>query len=224
MADPMDTDQPPPLPIEQSLEGVLFPVCRHPQATSFQLLQTSSFLPISILLPNLVVHSGGAVLANKKTKFKPTFLLPRKKTSTPPPNSRQISRLSHPPPPIDSPVLSAAQTPSKPSPPNMSMMKEDTPVASSVGVPGVNGKSGGSGGVVAGEGKGAGAPVRQYLNEFVTPYLLEGMKIIARDQPSNPLEALGRYLLQQSQIYEANMAYGQEGGTPRAEVKVEEAA
>lgn len=28
----------------------------------------------------------------------------------------------------------------------------------------------------------AGAPARQYLNEFVTPYLLEGMKAIARDQ------------------------------------------
>jgi len=28
----------------------------------------------------------------------------------------------------------------------------------------------------------AGAPARQYLNEFVTPYLLEGMKAIAREQ------------------------------------------
>ncbi|KAK6513747.1 COMPASS (complex proteins associated with Set1p) component [Arthrobotrys conoides] len=189
MSDPMDTDQPPlPVPIEQSLEGVLFP--------------TST-------------------------------------TSTPPNNNnpRQISRLSHPPPPIDSPVLSAAHTPSKPAspPPNISMnnMKEDTPTATATTTSGLLNANGriGSVGTITGEGKGAGAPVRQYLNEFVTPYLLEGMKIIARDQPANPLEALGRYLIQQSQIYETT-SYGggqqqqqqQEGGTPRTEVKMEEAA
>ncbi|KAF3298168.1 COMPASS (complex proteins associated with Set1p) component [Orbilia oligospora] len=192
MPDPMDTDQPPlPIPIEQSLEGVLFPTS----------------------------------------------------TSTPPPNNnpRQISRLSHPPPPIDSPVLSAAHTPSKPASPlpNISMnnMKEDTPTVTattagtttSSGLLSANGKMGNVG-VITGDGKGAGAPVRQYLNEFVTPYLLEGMRIIARDQPANPLEALGRYLIQQSQLHETTSYSGgqqqqqHEGGTPRAEVKMEEAA
>ncbi|KAK6352272.1 COMPASS (complex proteins associated with Set1p) component [Orbilia blumenaviensis] len=204
MADPMDTDQQQQLPIEQSLEGVLFPTS----------------------------------------------------TSTPPPNTttatttaRQFSRLSHPPPPIDSPVLSAAQTPSKPSPPNMSMgggSNVGTPTPSamtpmpSAAITTVNLGGGGGGangkGAVMGDGRGAGAPVRQYLNQFVTPHLLEGMKIIARDQPANPLEALGRYLLQQSQIYEnatsSGIGYNQDGGigigigvgTPRAEVKMEDTA
>ncbi|KAK6498992.1 hypothetical protein TWF481_011562 [Arthrobotrys musiformis] len=84
--DPMETDTPSSaptdlLPIEQSLEGVLFPT-----------------------------------------------------------NTRQISRLSHPPPPIDSPVLSAAQTPSKP--PSPPAMKEDNVSSGLLGV-GVNGRSGG---------------------------------------------------------------------------------
>ncbi|KAK6339798.1 COMPASS (complex proteins associated with Set1p) component [Orbilia javanica] len=205
MSDPMDTDQPSlPLPIEQSLEGVLFPT--------------------STLTSTSTPPSGGNNTNSSN-------------------NTRQVSRLSHPPPPIDSPVLSAAQTPSKPpSPPSISMnnMKEDTPIitttaaaAAMTGSGGVTSSGGGNGllnanGRITGEGKGAGAPVRQYLNEFVTPYLLEGMKIIARDQPANPLEALGRYLIQQSQIYEATgyqqQQQQQEGGTPRTEVKMEEAA
>lgn len=121
----------------------------------------------------------------------------------------------------------------------MNNMKEDAPTvtttttsSSSGMLLNANGRivGGNNTGVITGEGKGAGAPVRQYLNEFVTPYLLEGMKIIARDQPANPLEALGRYLIQQSQIYETTTYGGQqqqqqqEGGTPRAEVKMEEAA
>ncbi|KAK9453759.1 hypothetical protein V1511DRAFT_504420, partial [Dipodascopsis uninucleata] len=43
-----------------------------------------------------------------------------------------------------------------------------------------------------------GAPTRQYLNDTVTPALLEGVKLIAREQPDNPLEVLGRFLLEQS--------------------------
>ncbi|CAA21425.1 Set1C complex and Lid2 complex subunit, Dpy-30 domain Sdc1 [Schizosaccharomyces pombe] len=39
------------------------------------------------------------------------------------------------------------------------------------------------------------APARQYLNEKVTPVLLEGMKILARDRPENPLQFLGQFLL-----------------------------
>ncbi|KAF3933945.1 hypothetical protein ABW19_dt0206985 [Dactylella cylindrospora] len=122
-----------------------------------------------------------------------TVLFPGQSTSTPPPG-RQVSRLSHPPPPIDSPVLSAAQTPSKPSPPAMPISgKESTPV---------NGGSSKPAAVSGEPDKGAGAPVRQYLNDTVTPHLLEGMKILAREQPPNPLEILGRYLLQCSQAVE----------------------
>ncbi|KAF3904579.1 hypothetical protein ABW21_db0203245 [Orbilia brochopaga] len=113
------------------------------------------------------------------------------------------------------------------------MTKENTPV---MGPTGGNGKASGGDGE-----RGAGAPVRQYLNEFVTPYLLEGMKILARDQPANPLETLGRYLIQQSQLVEANAAAtaiaavaaaraasgtphtGTPGPLTAAEVKMEEA-
>ncbi|KAL1954506.1 hypothetical protein VTO42DRAFT_1117 [Malbranchea cinnamomea] len=43
-----------------------------------------------------------------------------------------------------------------------------------------------------------GAPVRTYLNEKVVPYLLEGMKALAKDQPQDPLRVLGEYLIQKS--------------------------
>ncbi|KAG5439684.1 hypothetical protein PCK2_000724 [Pneumocystis canis] len=42
-------------------------------------------------------------------------------------------------------------------------------------------------------------PTRIYLNENVTPVLLEGMKIIAKEsRPSNPLQVLGEYLISKS--------------------------
>ncbi|OTB08752.1 hypothetical protein M426DRAFT_316771 [Hypoxylon sp. CI-4A] len=40
-----------------------------------------------------------------------------------------------------------------------------------------------------------GDPVRQYFNSQVTGPLLEGMKILARNQPKNPLLFLGEYLI-----------------------------
>ncbi|BDD59194.1 COMPASS (complex proteins associated with Set1p) component [Monascus purpureus] len=43
-----------------------------------------------------------------------------------------------------------------------------------------------------------GAPARVYLNEKVVPYLLEGMKTITNEQPSNPLRVLGEFLIQKS--------------------------
>ncbi|KAK7203540.1 hypothetical protein BZA70DRAFT_67202 [Myxozyma melibiosi] len=43
-----------------------------------------------------------------------------------------------------------------------------------------------------------GAPLRRYLNKFVTPALLDGMKLIAREQPNNPLERLAMFLLERS--------------------------
>ncbi|KAL0635672.1 COMPASS (complex proteins associated with Set1p) component [Maublancomyces gigas] len=39
-----------------------------------------------------------------------------------------------------------------------------------------------------------GAPARRYLNENITPVLLEGMKMLAREQPKEPLLALARFL------------------------------
>ncbi|KAL1841385.1 hypothetical protein VTJ49DRAFT_7115 [Mycothermus thermophilus] len=47
-----------------------------------------------------------------------------------------------------------------------------------------------------------GAPVRQYINSKITGVLLEGMKIVAREQPKDPLRVLGEYLLQRSKELE----------------------
>ncbi|OJJ55168.1 hypothetical protein ASPSYDRAFT_117478, partial [Aspergillus sydowii CBS 593.65] len=43
-----------------------------------------------------------------------------------------------------------------------------------------------------------GAPARVYMNEKIVPYLLEGMKNVTKEQPSNPLRVLGEYLIQKS--------------------------
>ncbi|KAL4725972.1 COMPASS (complex proteins associated with Set1p) component [Fusarium chlamydosporum] len=47
-----------------------------------------------------------------------------------------------------------------------------------------------------------GAPTRRYLNTKVTGPLLEGMKQLAKDQPSDPLRVLGEYLIQKSKELE----------------------
>lgn len=41
-----------------------------------------------------------------------------------------------------------------------------------------------------------GSQVRKYLNANVTPYLLQGMRQIANEQPQEPLKALGEYLIE----------------------------
>ncbi|KAJ5164804.1 uncharacterized protein N7500_006634 [Penicillium coprophilum] len=52
--------------------------------------------------------------------------------------------------------------------------------------------------ISAGQIRPGGAPARVYLNEKVVPYLLDGMKSVAREQPTNPLRVLGEFLLQKS--------------------------
>ncbi|KAJ5796757.1 uncharacterized protein N7518_005297 [Penicillium psychrosexuale] len=52
--------------------------------------------------------------------------------------------------------------------------------------------------ISAGQIRPGGAPARVYLNEKVVPYLLDGMKSVAREQPANPLRVLGEFLLQKS--------------------------
>ncbi|KAI1768307.1 hypothetical protein GGR53DRAFT_438206 [Hypoxylon sp. FL1150] len=51
-----------------------------------------------------------------------------------------------------------------------------------------------------------GAAVRQYLNSTVTAPLLDGMKMIAKDRPKDPLRVLGEYLIQRSKELEASTA------------------
>ncbi|KAI1407840.1 hypothetical protein F5Y13DRAFT_173879 [Hypoxylon sp. FL1857] len=49
-----------------------------------------------------------------------------------------------------------------------------------------------------------GAPVRQYLNSQVTGPLLDGMRLIAKEQPKDPLRVLGEYLLQRAKELETS--------------------
>ncbi|KAF2442523.1 hypothetical protein P171DRAFT_364703 [Karstenula rhodostoma CBS 690.94] len=43
-----------------------------------------------------------------------------------------------------------------------------------------------------------GAPTRQYLNQHVTPHLLEAMKHLVTEEPEKPLEYLSKWLAQKS--------------------------
>ncbi|ROV97930.1 hypothetical protein VSDG_04930 [Cytospora chrysosperma] len=47
-----------------------------------------------------------------------------------------------------------------------------------------------------------GAPTRQYLNSKVTAHVVEAMKIVAKEQPADPLRVLGEFLLQRSKELE----------------------
>ncbi|KAF5966702.1 histone-lysine n-methyltransferase [Fusarium coicis] len=47
-----------------------------------------------------------------------------------------------------------------------------------------------------------GDPTRRYLNTKVTGVLLEGVKQLAKDKPSDPLRVLGEYLIQKSKELE----------------------
>ncbi|KAI1096135.1 Dpy-30-domain-containing protein [Rostrohypoxylon terebratum] len=49
-----------------------------------------------------------------------------------------------------------------------------------------------------------GAPVRQYLNTKVTGPLLDGMKLLAKNKPQDPLRVLGEYLIQRSKELETS--------------------
>ncbi|KAH6646372.1 hypothetical protein BKA67DRAFT_584082 [Truncatella angustata] len=49
-----------------------------------------------------------------------------------------------------------------------------------------------------------GAPARQYLNSKVTGAVLEGMKLVAKEQPRDPLRVLGEFLLQRSKDIEGS--------------------
>lgn len=43
-----------------------------------------------------------------------------------------------------------------------------------------------------------GSSVRKYLNQYVTPHLLEGLKYVAKDKPEDPLYELGQFLIKRS--------------------------
>merc|ERR1712002_692617 len=45
-------------------------------------------------------------------------------------------------------------------------------------------------------------PTRQYLDQTVVPILLNGMSILAKERPPNPIEYLAAYLLKNKSQYE----------------------
>ncbi|EGX93966.1 COMPASS complex subunit Sdc1, putative [Cordyceps militaris CM01] len=49
-----------------------------------------------------------------------------------------------------------------------------------------------------------GDSTRRYLNNKVTGALLEGMKMLAKEQPDDPLRVLGEYLIQKSKEIEGS--------------------
>lgn len=44
----------------------------------------------------------------------------------------------------------------------------------------------------------SGAPTRVWLNKEVSPALLEGMRMLARTKPQDPLRVLGQFLIDRS--------------------------
>jgi protein dpy-30 len=46
-------------------------------------------------------------------------------------------------------------------------------------------------------------PIRAYLDQTVVPILLQGMSILAKERPPNPIEYLGSYLLKNKDKFDA---------------------
>ncbi|KAJ5416410.1 hypothetical protein N7491_011312 [Penicillium cf. griseofulvum] len=95
-----------------------------------------------------------------------------------------------PPPLASDPTASSAPIPTPQSKPTPTMAETN---GAGSGTP-----LGDLGNISAGQVRPGGAPARVYLNEKVVPYLLDGMKSVAREQPANPLRVLGEFLLQKS--------------------------
>ncbi|KUI60896.1 Set1 complex component sdc1 [Cytospora mali] len=64
-----------------------------------------------------------------------------------------------------------------------------------------------------------GAPTRQYLNSKVTYHVMEGMKIVAKERPADPLRVLGEFLLKRSQEIEGTDTNGSAATAPGDETK-----
>jgi protein dpy-30 len=45
-------------------------------------------------------------------------------------------------------------------------------------------------------------PIRAYLDQTVVPVLLQGMSVLAKERPPNPIEYLGTYLLKNKDKFE----------------------
>lgn len=45
-------------------------------------------------------------------------------------------------------------------------------------------------------------PTRQYLDQTVNPILLQGLKVLAKDRPADPINYLAQYLLKNKAKYQ----------------------
>ncbi|KAH8910431.1 hypothetical protein BR93DRAFT_923129 [Coniochaeta sp. PMI_546] len=118
-------------------------------------------------------------------------------------------------PEISEPQATTSQPQSQPQPPSEATPAQ-SPAPAKTSTPLRNELQGSSGGGTGSRAQSAhpdqstmpsqaavhGAPVRQYLNSHVTGPLLEGMKKIGKEQPSDPLRVLGEFLIQKSKELE----------------------
>ncbi|SCW02750.1 LAFE_0F13454g1_1 [Lachancea fermentati] len=51
-----------------------------------------------------------------------------------------------------------------------------------------------------------GSHTRKYLNEHVTPVLLRGMRLVAKQKPEDPLRFLGEFLIKESEQSASSVA------------------
>ncbi|KAK1758260.1 hypothetical protein QBC47DRAFT_374112 [Echria macrotheca] len=121
-------------------------------------------------------------------------------TTTQPPNSPLPTRVSTPPVPARNPATATANSESD---------RSGSRAASAHPDPGSGSKEGSKEGpkenfTMPTEAPLHGAPLRQYMNTKVTGVLLEGMKMLAMEQPKDPLRVLGEYLLARSKETETS--------------------
>ncbi|KAJ5533334.1 hypothetical protein N7513_000324 [Penicillium frequentans] len=104
----------------------------------------------------------------------------------------------------DVPPLATANQPGPPAPVNEA--QKPTPIYNTMGEPnGSHTPMAELSNAASSQVRPGGAPAREYLNEKIVPYLLEGMKTVAKDQPANPLRVLGDFLIQKSNEVEGDV-------------------
>ncbi|KAK4240341.1 hypothetical protein C8A03DRAFT_42144 [Achaetomium macrosporum] len=101
------------------------------------------------------------------------------------------------PTPIPVPTTAAATAPTSTS---RAASAHPEPAVGGGGMPSASAST--TGFTMPSEAAAHGAPVRQYINTKITGVLLEGMKLVAREQPKDPLRVLGEFLLQRSKELE----------------------
>ncbi|KAF6819043.1 compass complex subunit [Colletotrichum plurivorum] len=133
--------------------------------------------------------------------------------SAPPSAAPPTPEVAMPPAPAADVSMADASDPASspaPAPPQAAAAIPSAPTPRT-GTPSRNANNGDAGGSRAGsvhpDPSGLGLPTqatnhgdsaRMYINANVTAALLEGMKIIGKDQPPNPLQVLGEFLLHKS--------------------------